>query len=59
MTDKKFSFLSQDEVERMKAEEEKKIASLSRSEIKSWAGLDEADDELCEEAASMKYVLRV
>ncbi|XP_044742521.1 protein lap4 isoform X3 [Chrysoperla carnea] len=43
--DKVFSFLSQDEVERMKAEEEQKIASLSRAEIKSWAALDENDDD--------------
>lgn len=56
--DKKFSFLSQDEVERMRAEEEKKIASLSRSEIKSWAGLDEADDEFADDLIeSTKYVL--
>lgn len=51
--DKVFSFLSQDEVERMKAEEEQKIASLSRAEIKSWAALDENDDD---EDFDTKYV---
>ncbi|XP_076655479.1 scribble planar cell polarity protein [Halictus rubicundus] len=40
-TDKVFSFLSQDEVEKMKQEEEKKIATLTRDELKSWAQLDE------------------
>ncbi|EFN83010.1 Protein LAP4 [Harpegnathos saltator] len=39
--DKIFSFLSQDEVEKMKQEEEKKIATLTRDELKSWAQLDE------------------
>ncbi|KAG7213447.1 hypothetical protein KM043_002721 [Ampulex compressa] len=39
--DKVFSFLSQDEVEKMKQEEEKKIATLTRDELKSWAQLDE------------------
>ncbi|GLH16995.1 Protein lap4, partial [Gryllus bimaculatus] len=42
--EKAFSFLSKDEVERMKQEEEKKIASLSRDELQSWAQLDEEDD---------------
>lgn len=45
LLEKVFSFLSQDEVERMRAEEDQKIASLSRSEIKSWADIDEADDD--------------
>ncbi|KAF7990216.1 hypothetical protein HCN44_000021 [Aphidius gifuensis] len=51
-TDKIFSFLSQDEVEKMKQEEEKKIATLTRDELKSWAqideieGLDESEDIL-------------
>ncbi|CAK9795349.1 Protein scribble homolog [Anthophora quadrimaculata] len=40
-TEKVFSFLSQDEVEKMKQEEEKKIATLTRDELKSWAQLDE------------------
>ncbi|XP_043268433.1 protein lap4 isoform X3 [Venturia canescens] len=50
--DKVFSFLSQDEVEKMKQEEEKKIATLTRDELKSWAqidemeGLDESEDAL-------------
>ncbi|XP_018050047.1 PREDICTED: protein lap4 isoform X5 [Atta colombica] len=39
--DKIFSFLSQDEVEKMRQEEEKKIATLTRDELKSWAQLDE------------------
>ncbi|XP_032691481.1 protein lap4 isoform X3 [Odontomachus brunneus] len=39
--DKIFTFLSQDEVEKMKQEEEKKIATLTRDELKSWAQLDE------------------
>ena len=40
-TDKVFSFLSQDEVEKLKQEEEKKIATLTRDELKSWAQIDE------------------
>ncbi|XP_063995434.1 protein lap4-like isoform X3 [Diachasmimorpha longicaudata] len=50
--EKVFSFLSQDEVEKMKAEEEKKIATLTRDELKSWAqidemeGMDESEDAL-------------
>ncbi|XP_012271241.1 protein lap4 isoform X3 [Orussus abietinus] len=50
--EKVFSFLSQDEVEKMKQEEEKKIATLTRDELKSWAqideneGLEEAEDAL-------------
>ncbi|XP_026668332.1 protein scribble homolog isoform X8 [Ceratina calcarata] len=39
--EKVFSFLSQDEVEKMRQEEEKKIATLTRDELKSWARLDE------------------
>ncbi|KYN00224.1 Protein lap4 [Cyphomyrmex costatus] len=39
--DKIFSFLSQDEVEKMRQEEEKKIATLTRDELKSWAQLDD------------------
>ncbi|KAF5299202.1 hypothetical protein FQA39_LY02375 [Lamprigera yunnana] len=43
--EKVFSYLSADEVERMRAEEEKKIATLSRAEINSLSGLDNSDDE--------------
>ncbi|XP_046396097.1 protein lap4-like isoform X3 [Ischnura elegans] len=43
--EKVFSFLSQDEVERIKEEEEKKIASLSKDELKSWTQLDDAEEE--------------
>ncbi|XP_071451174.1 protein lap4 isoform X3 [Hetaerina americana] len=50
--EKVFSFLSQDEVERMKQEEEKKIASLSKDELKSWTQLDDADEEDYEGNAS-------
>ncbi|XP_023315336.1 protein lap4 isoform X7 [Trichogramma pretiosum] len=39
--EKVFSFLSQDEVEKLKQEEEKKIATLTRDELKSWAQIDE------------------
>ncbi|XP_075975789.1 scribble planar cell polarity protein isoform X10 [Anticarsia gemmatalis] len=35
--DKVFTFLSADEVEKLKQEEEKKMASLSRSELGSWS----------------------
>lgn len=37
LTDKVFTFLSADEVEKLKQEEEKKMASLSRSELGSWS----------------------
>ncbi|XP_034252876.1 protein lap4-like isoform X4 [Thrips palmi] len=43
--EKVFSFLSQDEIERMKQEEEKKIASLSRSELKTLTNMVEHDEE--------------
>ncbi|XP_023710095.1 protein scribble homolog isoform X5 [Cryptotermes secundus] len=43
--EKVFSFLSQDEVERMKQEEEKKIAALSKDELKNWTHLDEAEED--------------
>ncbi|XP_028047401.1 protein lap4 isoform X4 [Monomorium pharaonis] len=42
--DKIFSFLSQDEVEKMRQEEEKKIATLTRDELKSWAQLEGLED---------------
>ncbi|XP_075228246.1 uncharacterized protein LOC142328405 isoform X3 [Lycorma delicatula] len=40
-----FTFLSQDEVEKMKQEEERKIASLSRSELKNWSQVEDAEEE--------------
>ncbi|KAJ1522122.1 hypothetical protein ONE63_002433 [Megalurothrips usitatus] len=43
--EKVFSFLSQDEIERMKQEEEKKIASLSRSELKTLTNMVEHDED--------------
>jgi hypothetical protein len=47
-----FTFLSKDEVERMKQEEEKKIANLTHEELKTWAEMDqEDDDQLAKEAA--------
>lgn len=42
---KVFSFLSQDEVERMKQEEEKKIAALSKEELKNWTHVGEAEQD--------------
>lgn len=47
-TEKVFSYLSADEIEKMKAEEEKKIATLSRAEIGSLSALDHSDDESVE-----------
>lgn len=35
--EKVFTFLSADEVEKLKQEEERKMASLSRSELGSWS----------------------
>lgn len=32
-----FTFLSADEVEKLKQEEERKMASLSRAELRSWS----------------------
>ncbi|XP_046436475.1 protein lap4-like isoform X2 [Neodiprion fabricii] len=49
--EKVFSFLSQDEVENMKQEEERKIATLTRDELKSWAQIDE--NEVLEEPEDM------
>ncbi|XP_046742109.1 protein lap4 isoform X4 [Diprion similis] len=49
--EKVFSFLSQDEVENMKQEEERKIATLTRDELKSWAQIDE--NEALEEPEDM------
>ncbi|KAK4881366.1 hypothetical protein RN001_004685 [Aquatica leii] len=43
--EKVFSYLSVDEIERMRAEEEKKFATLSRAEINSLSALDNSDDE--------------
>lgn len=45
LSDKPFSFLSKDEIEKMRQEEEKKIASLSKEELKSWSCMDEDEDE--------------
>uniref|UniRef100_A0A1B6FN10 Uncharacterized protein n=3 Tax=Cuerna arida TaxID=1464854 RepID=A0A1B6FN10_9HEMI len=39
-----FAFLSQDEVEKMKQEEDKKIASLSRTELKTWGHHTDEED---------------
>lgn len=36
-TEKVFTFLSADEVEKLKQEEERKMASLSRAELRSWS----------------------
>lgn len=47
-SEKVFSYLSIDEIEKMKAEEEKKIATLSRAEISSLSALDHSDDESVE-----------
>ncbi|KAK5649495.1 hypothetical protein RI129_000524 [Pyrocoelia pectoralis] len=46
--EKVFSYLSVDEVERMRAEEERKIATLSRADINSLSVLDSDDDESVE-----------
>lgn len=47
-TEKIFSYLSADEIEKLKAEEEKKIATLSRADIGSLSGLEHSDDESVE-----------
>ncbi|XP_049827583.1 protein lap4 isoform X13 [Schistocerca gregaria] len=57
--EKVFSFLSQDEVERMKQEEEKKIASLSRHELKSWTQLDDGDDDDFDDALQERDIKSV
>ncbi|XP_049962494.1 protein lap4 isoform X8 [Schistocerca serialis cubense] len=57
--EKVFSFLSQDEVERMKQEEEKKIASLSRHELKSWTQLDDGDDDDFDDALQERVIKSV
>ncbi|XP_057326673.1 protein lap4 isoform X4 [Microplitis mediator] len=41
--EKVFTFLSQDEVEKLKQEEERKIATLTRDEFKSWAQIDDME----------------
>ncbi|XP_031338522.1 protein scribble homolog isoform X5 [Photinus pyralis] len=46
--EKVFSYLSADEVERMRAEEERKIATLSRADINSLSVLEHSDDESVE-----------
>ncbi|XP_048007107.1 protein lap4 isoform X12 [Leguminivora glycinivorella] len=58
--EKVFTFLSADEVEKLKQEEERKMASLSRAELRSWSpGEDRhsgysshSDDEPCENGHS-------
>lgn len=54
-SEKVFTFLSADEVEKLKQEEEKKMASLSRAELGSWSpgedrsgDSERSDDEPCE-----------
>ncbi|XP_071051212.1 protein lap4 isoform X3 [Onthophagus taurus] len=49
--EKVFSYLSADEIEKMKAEEERKIATLKRSEIGSLGILDHSDEEIYEPPA--------
>ncbi|KAL1464230.1 hypothetical protein WDU94_003896 [Cyamophila willieti] len=47
-TERVFSFLSQDEIEKLKQEEERKIATLSREELKNLSrtiSVDEEDEE--------------
>ncbi|XP_061704720.1 protein lap4 isoform X8 [Cydia pomonella] len=59
--EKVFTFLSADEVEKLKQEEERKMASLSRAELRSWSpGEDRhsgysshSDDEPCENGHSV------
>ncbi|XP_065157658.1 protein lap4-like isoform X4 [Atheta coriaria] len=53
--DKVFSYLSPDEVERMKAEEERKIANLSPSDMDSLGILDNSDDESMESQPSRPH----
>lgn len=55
--DKVFSYLSPDEVERMKAEEERKIANLSPSDMDSLGILDNSDDESMESQPSRLELL--
>lgn len=46
-SEKPFSFLNPDEIEKMKLEEEKKIASLSRKELEEWSSSkDKYSDDL-------------
>lgn len=47
-----FSYLSADELEKLKAEEEKKIATLSTSDINSLHELDHSDGESAESQRS-------
>lgn len=44
-SEKVFTFLSADEVEKLKQEEEKKMASLSRAEMRSWSPGEEHSGE--------------
>ena len=54
--EKVFSYLSADEIEKMKAEEEKKIAVLNRSEGGSLNMLDHSDDEEFIEPPPTRYL---
>lgn len=49
---KVFSYLSADELEKLKAEEERKIANLSTAEINSVNELDHSDAESIESQRS-------
>lgn len=49
---KVFSYLSADELEKLKAEEERKIANLSTAEIGSMNELDHSDAESVESQRS-------
>lgn len=44
-TEKVFTFLSADEVEKLKQEEERKMASLSRAELSSWSPGEDRQSE--------------
>lgn len=55
-----FSFLSPDEVERMKLDEERKIASLTQSELTNWNLDDNQSDEDSEtEVLNNKFVPKI
>uniref|UniRef100_A0A069DXR8 PDZ domain-containing protein n=1 Tax=Panstrongylus megistus TaxID=65343 RepID=A0A069DXR8_9HEMI len=51
-----FTFLSQDEVEKLKQEEEKKIALLTKDELSAWSQVDEDgdNDDMAVEAESIR-----
>lgn len=52
ITDKIFSYLNADELEKLRAEEERKIASLTATEIGSINELDHSDGESIESQRS-------